>query len=316
MVGYQDRRLKIFAGNANPQLAQEIAQHLGIELGALEVDRFSNGEIKVMIGESVRGADCFVIQPTCHPVNENLMELLIILDALRRASARRITAVVPHYGYARQDRKARGREPISAKLIANLIVTAGARRMLAMDLHADAIQGFFDIPVDHLKAVPLIADYFKKKDLVNPVVVSPDTGGVARARELASRLGVGLAIIDKRRPEPNQAEVMNVIGEVAGRSCIMVDDIIDTAGTIVLGAKALMERGAREVYAACTHPVFSGPAYDKLADSPFKEVVATNTIPTEEGKLGGRLRVLSVAQLFGEAIIRIHEDLSVSKMFD
>lgn len=316
MVGYQDRRLKIFAGNANRPLAEEIARHLGIELGAMEVGRFSNGEIKVMIGESVRGADCFVIQPTCHPVNENLMELLIILDALRRASARRITAVIPHYGYARQDRKARGREPISAKLVANLIVTAGARRVLTMDLHADAIQGFFDIPVDHLKAVPLIADYFRKKDLVNPVVVSPDTGGVPRARELASRLGVGLAIIDKRRPEPNQAEVMNVIGDVAGRSCIMIDDIIDTAGTIVLGAQALLERGAREVYAACTHPVFSGPAYERLANSPFKEVVVTNTIPTDPTRLGDRLKVLSVAPLFGEAIIRIHEDLSVSKMFD
>ncbi|MCG0238645.1 MAG: ribose-phosphate pyrophosphokinase [Firmicutes bacterium] len=315
-MGYQDRRLKIFAGNANRPLAEEIARHLGIELGAMEVGRFSNGEIKVMIGESVRGADCFVIQPTCHPVNENLMELLIILDALRRASARRITAVIPHYGYARQDRKARGREPISAKLVANLIVTAGARRVLTMDLHADAIQGFFDIPVDHLKAVPLIADYFRKKDLVNPVVVSPDTGGVPRARELASRLGVGLAIIDKRRPEPNQAEVMNVIGDVAGRSCIMIDDIIDTAGTIVLGAQALLERGAREVYAACTHPVFSGPAYERLANSPFKEVVVTNTIPTDPTRLGDRLKVLSVAPLFGEAIIRIHEDLSVSKMFD
>ncbi|MFO7172840.1 MAG: ribose-phosphate pyrophosphokinase [Bacillota bacterium] len=315
-MGYQDRRLKIFAGNANRPLAEEIARHLGIELGAMEVGRFSNGEIKVMIGESVRGADCFVIQPTCHPVNENLMELLIILDALRRASARRITAVIPHYGYARQDRKARGREPISAKLVANLIVTAGARRVLTMDLHADAIQGFFDIPVDHLKAVPLIAEYFRKKDLVNPVVVSPDTGGVPRARELASRLGVGLAIIDKRRPEPNQAEVMNVIGDVAGRSCIMIDDIIDTAGTIVLGAQALLERGAREVYAAATHPVFSGPAYERLANSPFKEVVVTNTIPTDPTRLGDRLKVLSVAPLLGEAIIRIHEDLSVSKMFD
>lgn len=316
MVGYQDRRLKLFAGSSNRALAEEIARHLGIELGDCEVGRFSNGEIKVKVNESVRGADCFVINPTCTPVNESVMEMLIILDALRRASARRITAVLPHFGYARQDRKARGREPISAKLFANLITTAGARRVLTMDLHADAIQGFFDIPVDHLRAVPLLSEYFKKKNLENLIVVSPDTGGVPRARELAERLGVGLAIIDKRRPEPNQSEVMNVIGNIEGKRCIMVDDIIDTAGTIVHGAQALKDRGALEVYAACTHAVFSGPAYDRLAASPFTEVVVTNTIPTDRSRLPNRLNVISVAPAFGEAIIRIHEDLSVSKMFD
>ncbi|BDG62010.1 ribose-phosphate pyrophosphokinase [Caldinitratiruptor microaerophilus] len=316
MVGYQDRRLKIFAGNANPELAREIARHLGIELGDMEVGRFSNGEIRVKLNESVRGSDCFVIQPTCHPVNDNLMELLIILDALRRASARRITAVIPHYGYARQDRKARGREPISAKLVANLIVTAGARRVLTMDLHADQIQGFFDVPVDHLRAVPLIAEYFKRKRLENLTVVSPDTGGVVRARELAERLGVGLAIIDKRRPEPNQAEIMNVIGDIAGKTCILLDDMIDTAGTILEGAQALLERGAAAVYAAATHAVFSGPAYERLAHPGLTQVVVTNTIPVDAERLGDKLDVLSVAPLFGEAIIRIHEDLSVSKMFD
>lgn len=316
MVGYQDRRLKIFAGNANPELAREIARHLGIELGDMEVGRFSNGEIRVKLNESVRGSDCFVIQPTCHPVNDTLMELLIILDALRRASARRITAVIPHYGYARQDRKARGREPISAKLVANLIVTAGARRVLTMDLHADQIQGFFDVPVDHLRAVPLIAEYFKRKRLENLTVVSPDTGGVVRARELAERLGVGLAIIDKRRPEPNQAEIMNVIGDIGGKTCILLDDMIDTAGTIVEGAQALLERGAAAVYAAATHAVFSGPAYERLAHPGLAQVVVTNTIPVDRERLGDKLDVLSVAPLFGEAIIRIHEDLSVSKMFD
>lgn len=316
MAGYHDRRLKIFTGNAHRELALEISRHLGIELGDAEVGRFSNGEIKVKINESVRGADCFVIQTSCQPVNDGLMELLIILDALRRASARRITAVMPHYGYARQDRKAKGREPISAKLVANLVTVAGGRRLLSMDLHADAIQGFFDSPVDHLRAVPLRADYYRRKQLQDLIIVAPDTGGVPRARELAERLHVGLAIIDKRRPEPNKSEVMNVVGEVSGKRCIMIDDIIDTGGTIIQGANALLERGAREVYAACTHPVFSGPAYDRLAASPFKEIVVTNTLPVDRSRLGDRLMVLSVAPLFGEAIIRIHEDLSVSKMFD
>jgi len=316
VVPYPDRKLKIFSGNANLPLAQAIVDHMGISLGDMNVSRFSNGEIRVDINESVRGADCFVLQSGANPVNENLMELLIIGDALRRASARRITAVVPHYAYARQDRKARGREPITAKLVANLITTAGFRRLLTIDLHAAQIQGFFDSPVDHLQAGPLLAEYFKQKNLTNAVVVSPDTGGVPRARDLAERLGVGLAIIDKRRPEPNVAEVMNIIGSVEGKSAIMIDDLIDTAGTIVHGAHALLERGATEVYAACTHAVFSGQAYERLAASPFKELVVTDTIPVDRSRLGDRLKVVSVAPLLAKAMIRIHEDLSVSKIFE
>lgn len=316
MVPYADRKLKIFTGNANLPLAKAIVDHMGISLGNMNVSRFSNGEIRVDINESVRGTDCFVLQSGVHPINENLMELLIIGDALRRASARRITAVVPHYPYARQDRKARGREPITAKLVANLINQAGFRRLLTIDLHAAQIQGFFDTPVDHLQAGPLLAEYFKKKGLANAVVVSPDTGGVPRARDLAERLGVGLAIIDKRRPEPNVAEVMNIIGSVEGKQAIMIDDLIDTAGTIVNGAEALLARGATEVYAACSHPVFSGPAYERLANSPFKEIVVTDTIPVDKQRLGDKVQVVSVAPLLAKAMIRIHEDLSVSKIFD
>lgn len=316
MVPYPDRKLKIFTGNSNLPLAKAVVEHMGISLGNMNVSRFSNGEIRVDINESVRGTDCFVLQSGVHPINENLMELLIIGDALRRASARRITAVVPHYPYARQDRKARGREPITAKLVANLMYQAGFRRLLTIDLHAAQIQGFFDTPVDHLQAGPLLAEYFKQKDLKNAVVVSPDTGGVPRARDLAERLGVGLAIIDKRRPEPNVAEVMNIIGDVAGKSAIMIDDLIDTAGTIVKGAEALLARGATEVYAACSHPVFSGPAYERLADSPFKEIVVTDTIPVDGARLEGKLKVVSVGQLLARAVIRIHEDLSVSKIFE
>ncbi|MHB9145252.1 MAG: ribose-phosphate diphosphokinase [Symbiobacteriia bacterium] len=316
MARYGDGRLKIFAGNSNPELAKAIAEHLGTPLGDMEVGRFSNGEIQVLINESVRGHDTFVMQPTSSPANDNLMELLIIIDALRRASARRITAVVPFYGYARQDRKTKPREPITAKLVANLITMAGARRVLTMDLHAGQIQGFFDIPVDHLQGVPILAEYFGHKELVDPVVVSPDTGGVPRAGSLAKRLGAGIAIIDKRRPRPNVAEVMNVIGEVRGRTCIMVDDMIDTAGTLTAGAKALMERGAREVYAAATHAIFSGPAVGRMVESPIREVIITDTIPIEPDKRFDKLVQLSVAKLFGEAIVRIHEDLSVSKMFE
>lgn len=316
MVPYPDRKLKVFSGNSNLALARETAEHMGISLGNMNVTRFSNGEIRVDLNESVRGSDCFVLQSSAHPINDNLMELLIIGDALRRASARRITAVVPHYFYARQDRKARGREPITAKLVANLITTAGFRRLLTIDLHAAQIQGFFDSPVDHLIAGPLIADYFKAKVIPNLVVVSPDTGGVPRARDLAERLGVGLAIIDKRRPEPNVAEVMNIIGDVRGKAAIMIDDLIDTAGTVVQGAKALLERGATEIYVACTHPVFSGAAYDRLVDSTFKEIVVTDTIPLDRERLGNRLKVVSVAPLLAKAMIRIHEDLSVSKIFE
>lgn len=308
--------LKVFSGNSNPALADEIAQYLGIELGKCKVGRFSDGEISVSINESVRGADVFIIQSTCSPVNQNLMELLIMMDAARRASARRITAVIPYYGYARQDRKARARDPITAKLVANLIYQAGARRVLTMDLHAGQIQGFFDIPVDHLLGVPILAEYYKSKNIDDVVVVSPDMGGVTRARNLAERIGAPLAIIDKRRPMPNVSEVMNIIGDIAGKNVIMTDDIIDTAGTITNGAQALIERGAQNVYACCTHPVLSGPALERLQNSPIKELVTTNCIPLLEEKKLDKIKVLSVAPIMGESIIRIHEDLSVSKLFD
>ncbi|WP_041459252.1 ribose-phosphate pyrophosphokinase [Ammonifex degensii] len=310
------KNMLIFSGNANPKLAADICQYLGVPLGDCVVGRFSDGEIFVRINENVRGADVFVIQPTCSPVNENLMELLIMIDALRRASARRITAVIPYYGYARQDRKTRGREPITAKLVANLITAAGARRVLTVDLHAGQIQGFFDIPVDHLPAGPLLAQHLMARGLKDVVVVSPDVGGVVRARELAKRIGAPLAIIDKRRPEPNEAEVMNVIGPVQGKTAVMVDDIIDTAGTITKGAEALMAWGAKEVYVVCTHPVFSGQAVERLKTPAIKEIFVTDTIPLPPEKRLDKITVVSVAPLLGEVIIRIHEDLSVSKLFD
>jgi len=310
------KNLKVLTGNSNVALAEEIVEYLGMELGSSRVGRFSDGEINLTIDESVRGADVFIIQSTCTPVNENLMELLIMIDAVRRASAKRITAVLPYYGYARQDRKARARDPITAKLIANLIVQAGARRVLTMDLHAGQIQGFFDIPVDHLLGVPILAEYYKNKNLDDVVVVSPDMGGVTRARNLAERIGAPLAIIDKRRPMPNVSEVMNLIGEVKGKNVIMVDDIIDTAGTITNGAEALLERGAKNVFACCTHAVLSGPAITRLEQSPLTELVTTNTIPLSDEKKLDKVKVLSVAPIMGEAIIRIHEDLSVSKLFD
>lgn len=308
-------RLKIFAGNATRDLAREIAEHLGTTLGETEVDRFSNGEVRVIVNESVRGADVFVVQSTCQPVNDALMELLIMIDAFRRASARRITAVVPFYGYARQDRKTRGREPITAKLVANLITTAGADRVLSMDLHAGQIQGFFDIPVDHLTAVPLLSQYLAQKDLKDIVVVSPDPGGVTRARNMADRLGLPFAIIDKRRPAPNVAEVMNVIGAVEGKHAVLVDDMIDTAGTVAEGARVLRELGARSVYVAATHPVLSGPALERLEAAPIQEVIVTNTIPIDRQRIPDKFTVLSVARLFAQAILRIHEDLSVSTLF-
>ncbi|KJS85665.1 MAG: ribose-phosphate pyrophosphokinase [Peptococcaceae bacterium BICA1-8] len=308
--------LKILSGNANIKLAEEISEYMGLELGSSKVGRFSDGEINVNIDESVRGADVFILQSTSTPVNDNLMELLIMTDAVRRASARRITAVLPYYGYARQDRKARARDPITAKLVANLIVQAGARRVLTMDLHAGQIQGFFDVPVDHLLGVPILAEYYKNKGLEDVVVVSPDMGGVTRARNLAERIGAPLAIIDKRRPMPNVSEVMNIIGEIKGKNVIMTDDIIDTAGTITNGAEALLERGAKSVFACCTHAVLSGPAITRLEKSPITELVTTNTIPLTKEKSLDKLKVLSVAPIMGEAIIRIHEDLSVSKLFD
>ncbi|RDV84638.1 ribose-phosphate diphosphokinase [Ammonifex thiophilus] len=310
------KNMLIFSGNANPKLAADICQYLGVPLGDCVVGRFSDGEIFVRINENVRGADVFVIQPTCSPVNENLMELLIMIDALRRASARRITAVIPYYGYARQDRKTRGREPITAKLVANLITAAGARRVLTVDLHAGQIQGFFDIPVDHLPAGPLLAQHLMARGLKDVVVVSPDVGGVVRARELAKRIGAPLAVIDKRRPEPNEAEVMNVIGPVQGKTAVMVDDIIDTAGTITKGAEALVAWGAKEVYVVCTHPVFSGQAVERLKTPAIKEIFVTDTIPLPPEKRLDKITVVSVAPLLGEVIIRIHEDLSVSKLFD
>lgn len=308
-------RLKLFAGNAVPVLAAEIAEYLGTSLGEIEVGRFSNGEINVRIKESVRGADTFVIQSTCQPVNDSLMELLIIVDALRRASARRITAVIPFYGYARQDRKTRGREPITAKLVANLITVAGARRVLSMDLHAGQIQGFFDLPVDHLSGVPTLADYLLSKDLGDSVIVSPDAGGLPRARNLARRMASPFAIIDKRRPRPNVSEVLNVVGEVAGLTAIIVDDMVDTAGTVAEASRALMERGARRVLVCATHPVLSGPAMERLAEAPIEEVVVTNTIPMPADPMPDKFTVLSVAPLFAQAVLRINEDLSVSKLF-
>lgn len=309
-------RMKLFSGNANPQLAGEIARYLGIPVGDARVSHFSDGEISCAIHESVRGVDVFVVQPTCNPVNENLMELLIMIDAFRRASATRINAVIPYYGYARQDRKSRARDPITAKLVANLIVQAGAQRIVAVDLHAAQIQGFFDIPVDHLPGVPTLAEYFKTKVIGEAVVVSPDVGGVTRARDLATKLRAPLAIVDKRRPAPNVMEIMNVIGEVRDKSVLIVDDIIDTAGTICTAAEVMLEKGARDVYSCCTHAVFSGPALDRLSRAPLKEIVITNTIPIEESKKLPNITILSIAPLVGEAILRIHEDLEVSKLFE
>ncbi|MFY9174463.1 MAG: ribose-phosphate diphosphokinase [Peptococcia bacterium] len=309
-------KLRLFTGNAHPELATEIAEYLGVPVNAATVKKFSDGEISVNINESVRGADVYVIQPTSSPTNDNLMELLILIDALRRASARRINAVIPYYGYARQDRKAKARDPITAKLVANLLVAAGAHRVISVDLHAGQIQGFFDIPVDHLLGVPIISEYFLNKDIDDFVVVSPDVGGVTRARALADRLNAPLAIIDKRRPKPNVAEVMNIIGDIKGKTVVMIDDIIDTAGTITLGAQALHDQGAAEIYACCTHPVLSGPAIERLNNSKIKEVVVTNTIPLSDEKKSPKIKVLSIAPLIGEAILRIYEDLSVSKLFD
>ncbi len=310
------KRLRIFTGNANPALAKEIADHLGIGLGEAFVGRFNNGEIQVMIDESVRGKDIFIVQPTCQPVNDNIMELLIMADAMKRASARHITAVIPYYGYARQDRKTRGREPISAKLLADLMTTAGITRMVTMDLHAGQIQGFFDIPVDHLPGVPILADYLAAKKIEDLVVVSPDLGGVTRTRQLADRLQAPIAIIEKRRPAPGVAEVMNLIGSVAGKTAVLVDDIVDTAGSLAEAAKALEAAGAKEVYACCTHAVLSDPAVQRIEASNIRELIVTNTIPLPSEKRTPKITVLSVAPLLGEAIIRIFGELSVSKLFD
>ncbi len=316
MANYRDPKLKVFTCNANPELAKEIAEHIGVPLGNAQAVRFSDGECQIKLNESVRGCDVFVIQPTSAPVNEHLMELLVMVDALKRASAKSINVVIPYYGYARQDRKARARDPITAKLVANLIETAGAQRVITMDLHATQIQGFFDIPVDHLLGVPILGKHFSEKGLKDIVVVSPDHGGVTRARKLAERLEAPIAIIDKRRPEPNVAEVMNIVGNIEGKTAIIIDDIIDTAGTITLAANALVEAGAREVYACCTHPVLSGPAIERIANSKIKELIVTNSIPLTEEQIIDKITVLSVAPIIGEAIIRVHEELSVSKLFD
>ncbi len=316
MSQYTDSNFKLFSLTSNPSLAIEIARAIGVNLGKCSVAHFSDGEVQINIEESVRGCEVYIVQSTSNPVNEHLMEVLIMIDALKRASARTINVVIPYYGYARQDRKARSREPITSKLVANLLVTAGACRVILLDLHAPQIQGFFDIPVDHLTAEPLLSRYFKDKNFEDVVIVSPDHGGVTRARKMADSLKAPLAIIDKRRPRPNVAEVMNIIGHVEGRTTILIDDMIDTAGSITLAAKALMEHGAKEVYACCTHPVLSGPALERIENSHIKELVITNTIAIPEGKRLDKIVNLSVAPLIAEAIVRIHEGNSISELFD
>lgn len=309
-------RLRLFSGSANIPLSQEVARYLGMDLGPMIRKRFADGEIYIQIQESIRGCDVYLIQPSCQPVNDHLMELLIMIDACRRASARQITAVIPYYGYARADRKTAGRESITAKLVANLITEAGANRVLAMDLHAAQIQGYFDIPFDHVYGSPVLLDYLANKQLPDIVVVSPDVGGVARARAFAKKLDdAPLAIIDKRRHAHNVAEVLNVIGDVEGKTAVLVDDMIDTGGTISEGARLLRQQGARQVYACAIHPVFSPPASQRLSGGLFEEVIVTNTIPVPEANRFEQLTVLSVANLLGETIWRIHEDSSVSSMF-
>lgn len=312
-----ENKLRIFTGNANPDLAREIAAYLGTTVGDSVVNRFNNGEVQVMINESVRGKDIFIVQPTCGPiVNDNVMELLIMADAFKRASANHITAVIPYYGYARQDRKARGREPITAKLMADLLETAGITRVVTIDLHAAQIQGFFNIPFDHMPGGPLMAEYIKSKNLEDMVVISPDLGGVSRARNFAEMLNTPLAIIDKRRPEPGVAEVMNLIGDVKGKTCIMVDDMVDTAGSLTEGARALKKFGAKEVYACCTHPILTDPALSRIAQSDITELVVTNTIPLAPSKKHPKIKVLSIAPILAETILRIYNDWSVSQLFD
>jgi len=315
-TGYQDASLKVFTLNSNPDLAKEIVDQIGVPLGECSVTAFSDGEIQINIEESVRGCDVYVVQSTSGPVNQHIMELLIMIDALKRASAKTINVVIPYYGYARQDRKARAREPITAKLVADILQVAGASRVISLDLHAPQIQGFFNIPVDQLVGVPIISDYWIDKGLEDVVVVSPDHGGVSRARQLADRLKAPIAIIDKRRPRPNVAEVMNIVGNVQGKTAILIDDIIDTAGTITLAADALIENGATDVYACCTHPVLSGPAMDRIGNSAIKELVVTNSISLPTEKQTEKVVTLSVAPLISEAIIRVHEQLSVSVLFD
>jgi ribose-phosphate pyrophosphokinase len=308
-------KLKLFSGNAHRPLAEEIAQHLDLKLGDADVSRFSDGEVYVQINENVRGEDVFILQPTCPPVNDNLMELLVMTDAFKRASARRITAVLPYYGYGRQDRKPQSRVPISAKLVADLITAAGAHRVLAIDLHAGQIQGFFNIPVDHLFAAPVLIDYLADKDLADPVLVSPDAGGVERARAIAKRLKAGLAIIDKRRDGPNVAVFMYLIGDVKDKDVVIIDDMIDTAGTLIQAVEAVKREGARRVLACGVHPVLSGPAIKRIDSSEIEELVITNSVPLSPDKQLSKIRVLSVAPLLAEAIRRIHHEESVSTLF-
>ena len=317
MVSQAHGNIKIFSGNSNKKLAEAICQHLNLPLGQLEVSRFSDGESSIYIKETVRGCDVFVVQSTCHPVNDNLMDLLVIIDALKRASAGRITAVIPYFGYARQDRKARARDPISAKLVADILQTAGANRVLTMDLHSSQVQGFFNIPVDNLLGMPVLANYFSKlglpKDLI---VVSPDMGSVTRSRALATKFNVPLALIDKRRPKANVMEVMNVIGDVRGKTCLMIDDLVDTAGTVCQGAEALMEHGAKEVVACCSHAVLSGPAIERLNNSRLSQLVVLDTIDLPKEKLIPKIKVVSIADMFAEAIERVYTDMPVSKLYE
>ncbi|WP_026702341.1 ribose-phosphate diphosphokinase [Salibacterium aidingense] len=313
---YDDPYLKVFTLNSNPDLTHEVTNQIGVEMGKSSIKRFSDGEIQVNIEESIRGCDVFLVQSTSDPANEHLMELLIMIDAMKRASAATINVVIPYYGYARQDRKARSREPITSKLVANLIEKAGATRVLSVDLHASQIQGFFDIPVDQLLGEPILSKHFQDKGVEDTVIVSPDHGGVVRARKMADRLKAPIAIIDKRRPKPNVSEVMNIIGDVEGKTAIIVDDIIDTAGTMTLAADALLEKGAEAVYACSTHPVLSGPAIERIENSNIQELAVTNTIALPEEKNIEKITQLSVAPLIAEAIIRVHEQTSVSTLFE
>ncbi|MGB9880244.1 MAG: ribose-phosphate diphosphokinase [Anaerolineae bacterium] len=310
-----ERSLMVFSGRGNPELSRKVAEKLGIELGEVEIKTFADGEIYVKYGQSIRGADVFIIQPTCRPVNENLMELLIMIQAARLASAARVTAVVPWMGYSRQDKKSCPREPITARLVADIMQAAGVDRVITMDLHAGQLQGFFSVPVDHMTALPMIAEYFKEKNLEDMVVVSPDAGGMKTAKRLADRLGCPVAVLSKLRTGHNVSRVLYVIGEVQGKSAIIVDDIIDTAGTIVNGVEALLEKGAKEVYAACSHPVLSDPAYERIAASPLKEVVVTDTIPLRQDRDCSKIVVLSAAGILADTIRSVFADESVSALF-
>lgn len=307
---------KVFTGNAHTELAEEITSIMGKTLGKATVTKFSDGEISVNLWETVRGVDVYIIQPTCDPVNDNLMELLIMMDSVKRASAGRINAVIPYYGYARQDRKAKARDPITAKLVANLLVAAGADRVLTMDLHANQIQGYFDIPVDHLVGMPIIAKYFKEKNLDDVCIVSPDHGSVTRARNMAEFFNCPIAIVDKRRPEPNKSEIMNIIGDIEGKNCIILDDMIDTAGTITNAANVIKEMGAKNVYAGATHGILSGPAIERIQSSQIRELALLNTVPVKDEKLIDKMTMLSVAPLFAEAMTRVFTNGSISRLFD